>query len=180
MRGMLRSSIVKVALACALAIGTIPALGAATAEAASPGTGLPLLCTGAGQIFVQNTSPAQWAVQGGGSCPLITFGPTQIVSVVGTGTSDSLGLCSNQLLVTNLDIAITVTFTNVVTGQQIVQHQHWASPISFFPVVTPFLVSSDSGDFGGGLIISHIFLHCGNDGGSPSMDFGWLQTTQPS
>ena len=180
MRRIFRWPALKVLMALSLALVAFPALGGGPAQAASPGSGLPLLCTGGGQIFVQNTTPAQWAVSGGGSCPVLTLGPVQTVTIAGSGTSDSLGLCSGQLLVTNLDIAVTVTFTNVVTGQQIVQHQHWASPITFFPVVTPFLLSSDSGDVGGGLLISHIFLRCGNDGGSPSLDFGWVQTTQPS
>jgi hypothetical protein len=54
----------------------------------------------------------------------------------------------------------------------------WFSPVTLFPLVMPFLVSpaTDPGSIGGaGLMFSHIFLQCGNDGDKPSVQFDWAQ-----
>jgi hypothetical protein len=157
------------------------AVGAAAAPASTLAG-----CSGSGTIYLPSTGDPSWAVSGGGSCPLQTSPTAPIVAhepttvrFSGSGTSDTLGLCSGTLLVTNLKLGVDVAITGTVTGTTVVQHQIWSAAVTTFPLVTEFLISSSSGPpvMGAGLAISHVYLQCGNDGNKPSAQFLWLQNS---
>jgi len=143
-------------------------------------------CSGSGTLYLPSTSDPSWAVSGGGSCPLQTSPTAPIVAhepttvrFAGSGTSDSLGLCSGTLLVTNLKLNVDVAVTGTVTGTTVTQHQVWSAAATTFPLATEFLISSSSGPpvMGAGLAVSHIYLQCGNDANKPSAQFLWLQNS---
>jgi hypothetical protein len=90
--------------------------------------------------------------------------PPQVVTLNGTGTSDTLGLCSGTLLVTYAD----VTGGNVVTD-----HESWSAPVTTFPLVTPYFVSGDR--TGVGILLHHLLLSCGNSGNNPDLSFDWVE-----
>lgn len=155
------------------------AFGAGTAPASTLAG-----CNGSGTLYLPTPSAPSWAVSGSGSCPLqvnlaapLAGQETTTVRFSGTGTSDTLGLCSGTLLVTNLKLNVDVALTGQVTGNSIVQHQVWSAAITTFPLATEFLISSSSGPpvMGAGIAISHIYLQCGNAGNRPSAQFLWLQ-----
>jgi hypothetical protein len=169
----------------------LAAAGASTAAllafgaAAAPASTL-AGCSGSGTLYLPTPSSPTWGVTGGGSCPLQTNVTAPIVAhesttvhFSGAGTSDSLGLCSGTLLVTNLKLNVDVTVTGEVTGNTVVQHQIWSAAVTTFPLATEFLISSSSGPpvMGAGIAISHIYLNCGNDGNKPSAQFLWLQNS---
>jgi hypothetical protein len=142
-------------------------------------------CNGSGKVFVTAPGVPSWSLSGSGSCPvqvnltapIVAHEPT-IVSFAGSGTSDSLGLCSGTLLVTNFKLNVDVTITGAVSGDTITQHQVWYAPVTTFPLATEFLISSSSGPpvLGAGIMFSHIFLQCGNSGNQPSANFAWAQS----
>jgi hypothetical protein len=161
--------------------GIVLAIGAASAPAATTLEG----CTGSGSIFVPAAGHPGWNISGVGSCPVqltltapFTAREPTTVRFTGAGTSDSLGICSGTLLVTNLKLNVDVTFTGAVSGTSVVQHQIWSAPVTTFPLATEFLISSSSGPplMGAGIAFTHIFLQCGNGGNSPSANFAWLQS----
>ena len=115
-------------------------------------------CAGAGALAAAGTTAAQAAAR-----------------FTGSGTSDSLGLCSGTLLVTNLRLSVAVTYTGAVTGATMTEHQLWSAPVTTFPFATAFLITGDGGPpaLGTGVAFTHIFLQCGNGGNSPSANFVW-------
>jgi hypothetical protein len=149
----------------------------AAAAASTAGVGA---CTGSGAIYVTKTSQYNWSLRAQGSCPaLVVLSPgsaeeTQTVSLTGAGTSSTLGFCDKSLLVQNLTLNVTVTFTGTVTGKVHVQHQVWSLPLTLYPLVTPVLVSGDA--LGVSVLASHYFLNCGNTGTMPSLQVTWVQT----
>jgi hypothetical protein len=166
-------------LAAGASAAALMAVGAASAPAATLAG-----CSGSGTLYTPTASSPTWQVGGSGSCPLQTSltaplvaHETSTVRFAGSGTSDSLGLCSGTLLVSNLKLNVDVTITGTVTGTSLTQHQIWSAPVTTFPLATEFLISSSSGPpvMGAGLAISHIYLQCGNDGNKPSAQFLWLQ-----
>ena len=163
----------RLAVVC-VAVVSLFGISAPAATAASP----PKICTGAGRLLVFPGSPSTWSLSGSGYCGTVTLPAVALktVRLAGFGSSDNLGICSNTLLVTNLLIGVRAAFTDVVTGVTSFQTEVWASPISLFPLVSPFLVYDTSGGLGGaGLMFSHIFLNCGNGGAAPSVQFDWAQ-----
>jgi hypothetical protein len=87
--------------------------------------------------------PGAWTwdfVAGSGNCFGDTKGP-YILTGQGHGTSTMLGLCDN-LLVTNLNIAVQWTLISLLNGQTTTLNENWVAAISTFPVATPFLVRS--------------------------------------
>src|SRR6266852_5404414 len=135
-----------------LALVVTLALGAGTANAALG------VCSGSGKLTAQNGTPATWQVSGKGSC--FSAGQTRILSFSGRGTSNSLGLCTpDHLVVTNLQLQVKVVQTRSVTGRTTIEYQRWASPITLFPLATPFFVEGSGGAFRGvGISIHHIHL----------------------
>jgi hypothetical protein len=157
-------------LAGLLVLATV---GSSTAQAAP-------LCNGAGSLKATDPpgpGPATWEVQGAGRC----FNPLQFpireaetVQFEGTGTSDSLGVCSpGSLLVTNLVLNVTVTKTGAGTGSVTTTQEEWRMPLTVFPLATPFLVTRPS--FGAGVSLHRIGLSCGNAGTHPSASFDWVR-----
>jgi hypothetical protein len=110
----------------------------------------------------------------GAAAPFTAREPTT-VRFTGTGTSDSVGICSGSLLVTNLKLNVTMTYTGAVTGTTLVEHQIWSAPITTFPARdrVPGHGRRRPPAIGAGLAITHIFLQCGNGGNSPSANFVW-------
>jgi hypothetical protein len=170
----------RVLVAVGASAAALSAFGAAPASAATL-TG----CVGSGSLYVPAPGHPGWSVSGAGSCPeqltptapFTAREPTSL-RFSGSGTSDSLGLCSGTLLVTNLDLAVDMTVTGTVTGTTVVQHQRWYAPATTFPLAMEFLISSTDGSpvMGAGLDFTHIYLKCGNDGNMPSANFVWEQT----
>ena len=136
-------------------------------------------CDGSGSLNVGSTAPYTWQIQGTGTCyapGVLPARPPLAVTFTGSGTSSSLGLCSSTLLVTNLVLNVTVTFTNTATGEQTVVQEVWYAPITTFPLATPFIVSTTPSGFAGlGVTFTRIFLSCGNSGNEPSATFLWAQ-----
>ena len=154
-------------------------------------------CQGAGTVYFTNTGGSWgWSVQGGGSCeepvpfdPMnpsvgVPAGALETVSFSGGGSSQKLGLCQPLLstdgLVNNLQLAVTVTYTNVATGAVVTENQVWSAPVTTFPIATLFVQTADNGNIGLGTIVTHLFLQCGNDGTSPSAQFDWAETATPT
>jgi opacity protein-like surface antigen len=100
------------------AAGALLATSATAAQAAQLNG-----CTGSGRVLIPAPGHPGWNVDGAGSCPVQTT-PTApftareptTVRFTGAGTSDSLGVCSGSLLVTNLKLNVTMTYTGAVTG----------------------------------------------------------------
>src|SRR3954470_10352106 len=167
----------RVLVAAGASAGALLAGGATAAQAAQLNG-----CSGSGRVFIPAPGHPGWNVDGAGSCPVQTtpsapFSAREPTTVrfAGSGTSDSLGICSGTLLVTNLKLGVTVTYTGAVTGTTLTEHQLWSAPVTTFPFATAFLISGDGGPpaLGAGLAITHIFLQCGNGGNSPSANFVW-------
>ena len=170
---MRRLAVASLVILSAVGVSAAPAVAAPTA---------PKVCSGAGELFVvanSTTGGWDWSLHGSGFCGTITLPAVALktVQLAGVGHSDTLGLCDNSLLVTNLGILVFAKFTDVVSHVSTTQTEIWYSPISLFPVVTPFIAAPTSGGIGGaGVLFSHILLKCGNGGNSPSLQFDWLQT----
>jgi hypothetical protein len=136
-----------------------------------------LVCDGAGRLTAQNGTPATWQVSGQGRCIEAGFGSQpRRLSFTGSGTSDSLGLCTpGRLVVTNLRLNVTVSTTRAGTGTPQVGQEVWSAPVTVFPLATPFLVESAGGPRGVGVTLHRIFLRCGDGGRSPSAVFEWAR-----
>jgi hypothetical protein len=160
-----------------VAAGALLATGATGAQAANLDG-----CSGSGRVLIPTAGHPGWNVDGAGSCPVqatptapFTAREPTTVRFTGAGTSDSLGLCSGTLLVTNLRLSVAVTYTGTVTGTTLTEHQLWSAPATTFPFATAFLITGDGGPpaLGAGVAFTHIFLQCGNGGNSPSANFLW-------
>jgi hypothetical protein len=161
----------------------------AAGVAASPAHAISV-CGGSGTIFTfPNTGPTpssvagpfRWQIEGSGACQarfLTSSGQfldePQKVTLHGSGTSDTLGLCSGTLLVTNLDLTMKVTYVGTVTGTTFKVTESWFAPITTFPIVTPYFMSAND-RFGGGIMFHHLILTCGNGGTNPSLSFDWIE-----
>ncbi|MDQ1374752.1 MAG: hypothetical protein QOJ09_2090, partial [Actinomycetota bacterium] len=117
------------------------------------------------------TTGVTWNVQGRGACEG-DFNPPYIVTAVGTGTSSGAGLCTGDLLTTDLVLNMTVTLQNSVTGGVRTQHQTWTVPLTAGVLAHPFVISGDA--IGAGSAFSRIFLRC-PPAGDPAATFDWVQ-----
>ncbi|MFY9588477.1 MAG: hypothetical protein WAT66_13585 [Actinomycetota bacterium] len=157
--------------ALALAAAIVP-LGAGTAGAVSP---LPVACNAAGTvIFTNSNATDHWTIAGRGSC-LGDLEGTYFLDFTGTGTSSSLGLCDQGLVVLDLHINVIGTLTNAQTLQTKLINQDWVAPITTYPLGTPFLINQNATGslIGAGSFFNHIFLNCSG----PSVawfEFGFL------
>ena len=136
-----------------------------------------LICNGAGRVVAtpQPGGGAVWHVSGGGSCfePFSASSEPRTVTFNGVGTSDNLGLCTpGSLLVTNLKLLVHLAMVKTGTGGLDSEDEVWSSPVSVFPLATPFLVN---GLAGAGVAIHRIHLGCGNDGAKPAATFLWTR-----
>jgi len=132
------------------------------------------ICTAAGSI-VTTATPDTWSIVGGGSC--VSQENPYFLEFTAAGTSQGLGLCSADstlpFIVQDLDLIVTGTLTSSNPTNPAVKGilQHWTAPITTYPLGTPFLVTSNTGDiFGAGIFWNHIFLNCQ---GSPVATFQW-------
>ena len=138
-----------------------------------------LVCDGAGRLTAQNGTPATWQVSGQGRCLELGFGSQpRMLNFEGSGTSDSLGLCTpGRLVVSNLELDVTVSITRAGTGRPEIEQETWTAPVTTFPLATPFLVANGAGAPSGvGLTLHRIFLQCGDNGRKPSAVFEWVRT----
>ncbi len=162
---MKKLSVPAAALAAALAAAWI-------AGAAPAGAVTPVVCDGGGKLIATagTTGPATWSIDGAGACG------GRIVTFSGTGTSDSLGLCSKQsVVVTNLNVSVVATFTRLSTGQTVTQNENWSAPVSTFPGATAFLVTdaASGSPQGVGVAVHRLFLRCSNQGKHASAHFAF-------
>jgi hypothetical protein len=168
--------------ASAILVGVVGA-GSAQAVTVKP-------CTGSGTLTVAPSGnplhPYAWHIEGLGTCPAVLQLPltpkeAETVSFLGNGTSDTLGICDGSLLVQNLALSVAVRYRGVVTGTIKSEKQTWHSPLSLYPVASPFLMTlrPGAGAFGAGLVVHHILLGCGNAGTMPSATFAWAELRRP-
>lgn len=163
-----RSRLRAAALAVSLMAGLVPTLlgSAAHAEVSF----LPVTCTAAGVVTaVDGGTIDSWTVAGKGSCQG-DLGGTYFVEFVGAGESEGLGLCDASLVVRSLDIVVSGTLTNAVSGVVDPFIQNWDGPLTTYPIATPFIVSGFDGGNGAGSIFNHLFLNCT---GNPTAQFTW-------
>ena len=144
-----------------------------TAPAASAGT-KDLICTTGANLQLINDIGNHWlwTLNGAGECTAPDS--TYQAQIVGTGTSVGLGLCDASLVVTNLSIDVTLTLTSFTTGVVSTRLEKFSSPITTFPIATPFIVTGPGNIVGAGNLDTHIFLHC-PPGGTPSAFLAWVQ-----
>ena len=143
--------------AAALAGMLVPAM-AGSASAVSP---LPIVCTAAGTVTFVNGDVDSWTVMGRGSCQGDLEG-TYFLDFLGQGSSDTLGLCDQGLLVQNLNINVVGSLTNAQTLVPKFFNHDWVAPVTTYPLVTPFLIQQNGTDelIGAGAFLNHIFLMC--------------------
>ena len=158
-----------------LAIGLLVTTGTVllptpSAEAVSP---VPITCTVGGSLeATSGPDLTHWKLVGGGSCQGDLEGTYFIPNLLVQGTSDSMGLCGDQGVVTNLSLAAKGTLVNLANpmASKTLAGQTWGAPVTTFPVTTPFLITGPGGDnIGGGTINTRIFGKCPLIGGSPAM-----------
>jgi hypothetical protein len=137
------------------------------------------VCNGTGKLVATNGHPATWQLTGSGSClqpqiPYSTGEPRQ-VTLTGTGTSTSLGLCTKgHLLVENLRIDVDATYTGPASGQTETRHEVWSAPLTLFPIATPTLIAHGGGlGLGVSVALHHVSLSCANNGKNPVAVFAW-------
>lgn len=145
-----------------------PVVGS-TAGAVSP---LPITCTVAGTLDV-TSGPTQtdWLLVGAGSCQGDMDGTYILSNLVARGTSDSIGLCGDDVVVTNLSLNPTGTLVNLSNPlkNKTLNGQTWGAPVTNFPVTTPFVIQTPGGEIGAGTINTRIFGKCPAAGGTPAM-----------
>lgn len=147
---------------------------------ATPGSAVSavsLECVGTGQVKVTPTGSGStnWDVNGEGTCAGNFDSWT--VALDGSGTSDTLGLCTSDLTVSNLSIDVTLTLDPATPGRPgETRNQNWGAPQTTFPGTTPFLITEDGSLAGAGTIFTRIFLRC-PERGTPAASFEWTMRT---
>ena len=142
-------------------------------------------CVANGRVNITGQPGAwNWSLNGLGLCVNFLAGAYE-VDIEGSGTSDSIGLCAPRrgidpdgvhgLVVRNLRLDVLVTLLNLKTGVVRQINETWGSPITTFPVATPFFIGG-IGAPGLGSIFTRIFLGC-PPAGSPVARFTWTQVT---
>jgi hypothetical protein len=130
-------------------------------------------CEASGNVDVSEAVAGwAWRVSGVGLCVDTLQGPFQ-VGFTGAGTSDTLGLCDG-LLVTDLNLRVTLRLLNLRTGVLRTIKERWTAPLTLYPLATPFLVAGSQS--GIGAMFTRILLSC-PPGGNSSATFTWNQTT---
>ena len=165
-----RSGWLLMAAALGLSLVAIVAPGVTSpAGAVSP---LPITCTAAGTLeTVSGPLLTQWKLVGAGSCQGDLDGSYFIPNLLVQGTSDSIGLCGDSGVVQNLSLKAAGTLVNLSNPlkSKTLDGQTWGSPLTTFPITTPFIITSATGELGAGTINSRIFGKCPAAGGTPAM-----------
>jgi hypothetical protein len=151
-----------------LAVALTTVVPAGQAGAVSP---VPITCTAAG-TFEAISGPVltQWKLAGAGSCQGDLEGTYVLPNLLVQGTSDSIGLCGDDAVVTNLRMSASGTLFNLGAPMKskTLAGQVWGSPVTTYPVTTPFLITGADGQLiGAGTINSRVFGKCPLVGGSP-------------
>lgn len=149
---------------------------ALVAMVATPASAGPrVFCVANGNVVIEGAPGAwNWTLGGLGPCVSGTLRGNFNVVFSGTGTSDTLGLCDG-LVVTNLDIDVKATVSNLRTGQIYNVTEKWRAPLTTFPIVTPFLISG-GGETGLGVIATRVLANC-PPGGATVATFAFTTTT---
>lgn len=161
-------------VASGLAVGVGPSAHAAAQEQ--------MVCTAGGAVTIaQNAAGAfDWVLSGVGACTVPDH-PAQArqVTLAGTATTDSLGLCSNAPLINAFAMQITATFVSLSSDQNPIstqQRQLWSLPATTFPIASAFgIVDAAGASLGAGEFETHIFAQC-PPGGQPTMQVNWVQS----
>ena len=114
-----------------------------------------------------------WHIVGQGECVDTLQGPW-LVNLVGNGTSDNLGLCTSNLLMSNLNLSVHINSLNLRTLNPTPYDETWSAPLSVFPIATPFFISSGTGSPGLGVILTRILANC-PPGGLHTATYAWSQ-----
>jgi hypothetical protein len=135
------------------------------------------VCNGAGSFIfdVHEDGSASITASGGGACTVNLGSQLKLVSLSGTGSASSLGLCSGDLVAQTVHLSVTVTAVDPFTGATDVEHYDWSMPVTTYPVATPIIIRGDH--VGASLMLNHLFLSCGQDGRRPTANFNWVQTS---
>jgi hypothetical protein len=143
---------------------------APSADAVSP---VPITCTVGGMLEITSGPElTHWKLAGGGSCQGDLDGTYFLPNLVVQGTSDTIGLCGDQGVVTNLSMSATGTLVNFANpmASKTVAGQTWGAAVTTFPFTTPFVITGPNGNqIGGGTMNTRIFGKCPLVGGSPAM-----------
>jgi len=137
---------------------------------------LPVLCEAAGLVnVVPSALGTTWQVSGAGSCKGDLNG-TYLLNLDGVGTSDNIGLCGDSGYVSNLNLMMNVTLTNVLTLVPRTHVQRWGAAVTTFPVASPVGIFEGGSLVGGGVIFTRIFAQCPTQG-TPvaSFEFAFFQ-----
>jgi hypothetical protein len=131
-------------------------------------------CRAAAQAFQDDSDGDgiyDWDIVMLGECRGDFQGPYALFGVA-EGTSEGLGLCSGDLLVTNLDLDAEL-FLSSAKGPAFSKLllEHWTAPITTYPVATPFLIEDvadpDSPTLvGAGVLSQHLGLRCNGSPGA--------------
>jgi hypothetical protein len=163
---------VRATLALSVATGLAVGVGPAAHAAAEN-----LVCTAGGAMTIsQQGDQYGWSLSGVGACT-VPNRPAQVrqVTLAGTATTDSLGLCSGDAVVNAFSMHVTATFASVSSGST-VQEQTWSLPATTFPVVSPFAITDAAGStIGAGEFATHILVQCPPNG-QPTMQVNWVQS----
>lgn len=157
---MARSRFTRCLLALLL-VSSLVVLAGGTASAAGP----TIACVMSGNVIITGATGDgwDWKVTGQGPCLDLRLRGPYSALVTGAGTSDTLGLCDG-LIVQNLNLAMTLTVTNLRTNVTRVTTEIWKARITTFPLATPFFVGG--GQTGLGAISTRILLNCPPAGSS--------------
>jgi hypothetical protein len=152
-----------------VAVGFTAVAPPAPAGAVSP---VPITCSASGTLETL-TGPfaTQWKLVGAGSCQGDLEGTYILPNLLVQGTSDTIGLCDGDAVVTNLSMAAKGTLLNVANPMlsKTLDGQTWGAPVTTYPVTTPFVISKGGSEIGAGSITSRVFGKCPAVGGSPVM-----------
>ncbi len=142
---------------------------AVPAGAVSP---VPITCTASGTLeTISGPFATQWKLVGAGSCQGDLEGTYVLPNLLVQGTSDTIGLCDDDGLVTNLSMAARGTLLNVGNPMlsKSLDGQTWGAPVTTYPFSTPFLIRQGGSEIGAGTITTRVFGKCPLVGGSPVM-----------
>lgn len=163
-----------VVVAAGISAGTATMAGGPTPASA---TAFPpiLTCTAAGHLETVSDVGIHyvWTLTGGGTCA--DSSTTYTTDIVAAGTSSGLGVCDVTGVVQNLSLDVSVTMTSTTDGSVRALSEQFASPLTTYPIATPFLVAKNSKTIGAGNLDTHLFVHC-PPGGTPSTFLVWTQT----
>lgn len=181
---VLSTKVLRVVLALVVAgsaMAVVPPSGAVLGTTAPPSSTLPVSnplpigCVAGGTVHFSEVGDGtvQINIASNGVCAG-DFNDPYDVTIKGVGRARTYGLCSSDLLVTDLAIDVQATFVQVASGVTVTQQQLWTAPVSTNPVTMPFTIRRGADLAGGGTLFTRIFLNC-PPAGTPAATFEWVQ-----